>query len=60
MQCAERQTAFRQMLVDRFDTKRQHSLSARASPFETLNALSQRFEDRKGRGRTHVRWQLAV
>jgi hypothetical protein len=60
MQCAERQTAFRQMLVDRLDTERQHGLSARASPFETLNALPKRFEDRMGRGRTHVRWKLAV
>jgi hypothetical protein len=48
MQCAEGQTAFWQMLVDFLDTERQHGLSARASPFETLNALSQRFENRKG------------
>src|ERR1700683_2326856 len=33
MQCAERQTAFRQMLVDRLDTEWQYTLSARASPF---------------------------
>src|SRR5277367_1922874 len=56
MQCAERQPAFRQMLVDRLDTEWQYGFSARASPFETLNALPKRFEDRMGRGRTHVRW----
>jgi hypothetical protein len=48
MQSAESQPAFGQMLVDCFDTERQHSLSTRAAPFETLNALSKRFEDRRG------------
>jgi hypothetical protein len=55
MECAEGQTAFRQMLVDRLDTQWRRGLSAAASPFETLNALPEPFDDRKGRGRTHVR-----
>lgn len=58
MQGAERQSALRQMLVNRFNAERQHGPMARGSPFETLNAFPKRVEDRKGSGRAHVLVQL--
>ena len=58
VQRAKRQSAFRQMLVNRVNAERQYSPMTRGSSFETLNALSKRLENRKGRGRAHVLVQL--
>src|SRR5258707_7614302 len=46
------------MLVNRLNAERQCSPRTRGSPFETLNALAKRLENRKGRGRAHVLVQL--
>jgi hypothetical protein len=58
VQGAERQSALREMLIDRLNAERQHGPRTRGSPFETLNALSKRRENRKGSGRAHVLVQL--
>ena len=53
-----RQSALRQMLIDRLNAERQHGSRTRGSAFETLNALSKCRENRKGSGRAHVLVQL--
>ena len=58
VQGAQRQSALRQMLINRLNAERQHGPRTRGSPFETLNALSKRLENRKGSGRAHVLVQL--
>jgi len=58
VQRAKRQSAFRQMPVNRVNAERQYGPMTRGSSFETLNALSKRLENRKGRGRAHVLVQL--
>ena len=58
VQGAERQSALRQMLINRLNAEWQHGPRTRGSPFETLNALSKRRENRKGSGRAHVLVQL--
>src|SRR5580700_10819490 len=58
VQGAERQSALRQMPVNRLNAERQHGPRTPGSPFETLNALSNCVENRKGSGRTHVLVQL--
>jgi hypothetical protein len=58
VQGTERQSALRQMLIDRLNAERQHGSKTRGSPFETLNALSKRRENRNGSGRAHVLVQL--
>ena len=54
VQCAKRQSAFRQMLVNRVNAERQYAPTTRGFPFETLNALSKRLEYRKDRRRAHI------
>jgi hypothetical protein len=58
VQGAQRQSALRQMLIDRLNAERQHGPRTRGSPFETLNAFSKRRENRKGSGRAHILVQL--
>jgi hypothetical protein len=58
VQRAKRQSAFRQMAVNRADVERQHGPMTRGSPFETLNALAKLIENGEGRRRTHVLLQL--
>ena len=55
---AKRQSTLRQMLIDRLNAERQHGPTSRGSPFETLNALSKRLENRKRNRRAHVLVQL--
>src|SRR5258708_3578968 len=54
VQGAERQSALRQMLINRLNAEWQHGPRTRGSPFETLNALSKRLENRKRSRRAHV------
>jgi hypothetical protein len=54
VQRTERQSALRQMPIDRLDTERQHGPRARCSLFETLNAFTKFCENRKRRGGAHV------
>lgn len=54
VQRAERQSALRQMPVDRLDTELQHGPGPRGSVFETLNAFTKFCENRKRRGGAHV------
>src|SRR4029077_5888690 len=54
MQSAERQSASRQMPVDRLDAEGQHGSPARGRTFETLDALAKLFDNRKAGGRPHI------
>ena len=58
VQRAKRQSALRQMPVNRLNAKWQHGPMTRGSRFETLNTLSKRLENGEGRGRAHVLLQL--
>jgi hypothetical protein len=51
---AVRQSALRQMPVNRLDAERQHGPIARCFPSETLNAFTKRCENRKRREGAHV------
>jgi hypothetical protein len=54
MERAVRQSALRQMPVNRLDAERQHGPIARRFPSETLNAFTKRCENSKRRGGAHV------
>ncbi len=53
MQRAERQSAFRQMPVDRLDAEGQHGSPARGRALETLDARAKLFDTGMGNGRIH-------
>ena len=58
VQRAERESAFRQMLVNRINAERQHGPMTPGPPFETKNALAKLLENGEGRRRTDVLLQL--
>jgi hypothetical protein len=58
VQRTKRQSAFRQMLVNRANAERQNGPMTRGSPLEMLNALLKLLENGEGRRRTHILVQL--
>jgi hypothetical protein len=58
VQRAKRQSASRQMPVNRVDAERQCGPMTPGCPFETKNALSKLLENGEGGRRTHVLLQL--
>jgi len=58
VQGSERESALRQMLVNRLNAERQHGARTRGTAFETLNAFPKRVENRKGSRRAHGLVQL--
>jgi hypothetical protein len=58
VQRAKRQSAFRQMVVNRVNAERQYGAMTRGSSFDTLNALPKLLQNGEGRRRTHVLVQL--
>jgi hypothetical protein len=54
MQSAERQSASRQMPVDRLDAEGQHQSPACGRALEVLDALAKLLDNRKAGGRPHI------
>jgi hypothetical protein len=54
MQRAKRQSASREMPVDRLDAEGQHQSPAAGRALKAPDALAKRFDSRAGNGRAHI------